>query len=585
MRYKYFRTELLDILIKKIKDNKFHENHDHAVIHAKWCRQIMTGDDHREMLVRYKEKETQKQQDRRVSLYNSRTAYVSNKILSSFLEVERSDSIVSNLYYKDNTDSNTLINRLSDFNDSQSLVKYMHEAGRRLNFFDPNSFIAIEFKYLEPLKKPYAFPIEVYSKMVYDYEFENGRVQYLISKVDITLKDQDGKDVPGSKFTLYGPLYSYVLTQTLDSFDAISIGDKYFQVNEVNTKFNSVPVIRVGYIKNPSNWETFVSPMYAAKHILTDLINTKSEYDLHKSLHGFLQKFAYVEKCNYRTESNDSCNAGKLKISGSECPSCKGTGKIMHTSVQDVVYVPLPEDGTPQTIPLRDFVHYVEVPEHMIKSMKEDIISLEKDIALAIFNKDTFSRSEISFTATEVRLNEQSVHNVLADFADNISRLITEGTNLVADMLGDLDKLVFQYKIGKDFKLLGLDELIELRRRAIDAKAPYDVISQIDIDILAKQNQGNPKLVDQIKAEENHKPFKHLPSEMVAFALAELQPTDPDRILYFYFDKIFTNIWAKFPNFEILNLDVQKKAINSEIDSIIKLKYEQVQQEAEPMDQ
>ncbi len=580
--YKYYRKELLDIMISKIKSEKPHKNYDHTVSYAKWCNQIMSGEGHKDLIVKYTETETEKQQERRIKLYNSRTKYVSNKVMSTFMEVERTDSIVDTLYYKDKSDSAIIRERLNRFSIGNNLNKYVHDMARRLNFHDPNSFVAIEFKYLDPLKKPYAYPVELNSPSVFDYEYDNGLLQYLISKVEIDMKKENSTEISkGSKYTIYGPLFTYTLTQVLavePGVETYVINKNTYVVREFNTKFESVPAFHIGYQRDSkTKWETFVSPFDPAKEILSDLINTKCEYDLHKALHGFIQKYVYVDRCKYRNPDNgDSCNDGKMKISGAECHVCKGTGKLSHTSVQDVVYVPVPETKE-EAIPLNQFIHYVEVPLHIIQSYKDDLVKLEKDVALAIFNKDTFSRSDIAFTATEVRLNEQSVHNVLADFADNVSRMINTATLLVADMLGDLDKIVFEYKILKDFKLLGIDELIELRRRAKEAEAPYDVIQQIDIDILSKQNQGNNLLVEQIKSEQSFKPFKHLSNELRALALADLPANDPDRVLFLFFDNVFANVWERFPNFHKIDRAVQVIIVGEEVNKIIDVKYANIQ--------
>ena len=97
---KYSPDELLNILQNVISEKKVHANYSHVVALAKLFRQIMTGNDQNELIVSYKTRETTEQKEQRIHLYNSRTAYVSNKVLSQFKEVERADKTVDNIWYE-----------------------------------------------------------------------------------------------------------------------------------------------------------------------------------------------------------------------------------------------------------------------------------------------------------------------------------------------------------------------------------------------------------------------------------------------------------------------------------------------------
>ena len=135
------KEDLYDILFNSVKTKTRHVYYDQTVKVAKFCRQIMTGDDQKDLVVVYKPSETQSQKEQRFRLYNSRTAYSAHKIVSTFKEVERVETVVDNIYFKDKTEERPveLINRIG------SLKKDVHEKVRRLNFYDPNAWIVTEF--------------------------------------------------------------------------------------------------------------------------------------------------------------------------------------------------------------------------------------------------------------------------------------------------------------------------------------------------------------------------------------------------------------------------------------------------------
>jgi hypothetical protein len=587
--YKYLGESLKAKLIDIIEHDKKHQFYQQTVDYAKYCKQIMTGDDQDELVISYKISETATQKEQRLRLYNSRTGYVSNKILSTFNEVERTDAVVDNISYNSEVDIDGLKSRLEVYTPDQNFKKYVHDAARRLNFYDPNAWIVTEFRVDEPLKAPYPYPMEVFSDQAIDFEVAHNKLQYLVVCHKISIKKNDTtsveqptktaaklKTVDGKKFTIYGAGNSYRITELGDEpteLDTIVIKEIKYTIEFFDTKVREVPAVRIGYIKNASTgWKTFVSPLHPAKHIMQDLINNKSEYDLHKALHGFIQKYVFAEACDFIAPDNqDRCNGGNMNISGKQCTKCKGTGKKIHTTVQDVILIKMPEFKD-EHIPLKDFVHYVEIPKHIIDAYKQDVKDLELDVSYAIFNKDTFTKSDVANTAFEVKLNKQSVYNVLSDFGDNVSRLVKTLTRQAADAIGLPEGIMVEYMIPKDFRMDSLEDILTMRKAAIDAGSPYDVVSNFDIQMLQKQNIDNPTIVDQIKAQEGWRPFKDKTLEERIMIISMLEPLDPDKVLYTYFDKIFTKIWSNpaFNLFHKMKYDAQKIIVDREVEAIIK---------------
>jgi hypothetical protein len=590
---KYSKDSLTDRLILIIAKSLRHKNYDKTIKVADFWRKIMTGDDQDEILISYKLSETKEQKQQRIRLYNSRTSYASHKIISTFKEVERSEEISNSITLKKNDETpDELMTRLKTY--ESGFRDYVHESVRRLNFFDPNAWIINEFYQKNESEKPFCYPLEILSPYAIDYEYYYGDLQYLAIKQNVKVMEPIEKsstsplknvtkeyaEKDGSQYTIYGPEWSIRMTEYYGApsdLEIITIEKKEYTVEYFNYKYKTVPAIQVGYIKDPStNWETFESPLYSARHIFNDLINTKAEYDLAKAIHGFIQKFAYAESCDYSIASedgNDRCDNGTMILSRGKCPSCKGTGKKVHTTVQDVILVKLPSDKS-EHIPLSEYIYYQEIPKHIIDGYKQDIKDLEIDISLAIFNKDTFSQSEVSTTATEIRLNKQSVYNVLYEFALNVQKVYKELALQVADVINLRDDINVEYTLPRDFQMESIDDLLLQRRNAIGASVPYDIVAAIDRKILMKQNMDNSDLVSQIKAQDLWRPFKDKTESERIGIISMLADDDPDKVLYIYFDKIFTEIWndVRYNNFHKLTYKIQKNIVDDAVKNMIKLK-------------
>lgn len=550
--------QYLDKIISIIQNNTRHIDYDRTVAHAKFCRQIMTGEDQDELIVSYKPRESDEQKKQRISLYNSRTKHCANRIVTTFKEVERADITVDNYGYEQDEQAKerkeALNSRLTAYA-GVGLKKYVHDAARRLNFYDPNTWVVTEFYQSEKKDYVHPYPLEIFSSQAIMFEYENGTLQYLVGMWPETVTI-DGKEVKRNKYTLYGIGVAYTLKDLGEKDKAkidpetdtiiikIDKQDHVFSLETFNTGYDFVPAVRVGYKKDPKTfWRTFVSPLDPAEHVFKDIINTKSEYDLHRALHGFLQKYQYVDKCNFTREGNDRCLNGVMSNSNIQCPKCKGSGVMIHTSVQDVIFMAKP-DSPVEGFKLSDMTHYVEIPQHVIDRHVNDLEKLEKDVSLAIFNSNVFDRSEIAVTATEKRLNLQSVYNEFTDFSENVSQLFISLATQSATAMGVEKGLIVSHKISKDYALETVDELLIQRKSAVDSGAPYDVLQTIDFSIMTKQNADNQAYIEMLRAQETWRPWKDKSKEEIIFLLSSLDQWDPDRMLYIYFDKVFTKIWA-----------------------------------------
>lgn len=599
--------DLFSILTDHIRYDKKHKYAKEIKSEAEWCYSMMTGLNQSEYVVVYKESESETEKQQRIRFYNSRTSYPANKIFQKWKEVERADTIVDNIWYDDESpklkyDLDLLKQRLQKFGGKKDYNKWMHKTVRRLNFFDPNAFIVISFENTDH-EGIIPFPYVVASKNIVDFSYTGGVLNYLISKYPVKVKKVDLSGLPpgikqnslftenekrrikegdGFKYYIYGPDKVIVLTEIGDYYEeageivSIRVGDtnqeKSYLKEEYNHASGITPAMQVGYIEDPrTEYETFVSPLFPARSIFDDLINTKSEYDLYKALHGFAQKFAFTEHCNFVSPDKEPCRGGYLSISKTKCPECNGSGKKIHSTVQDVVLIEKPANGEQYYVPLKDMVHYVEIPEYIGKTLRDDLDKLERDITQAILNTDVFDRKEIADTATGKRLDMQSFYNVLTEYNVHYCATYKEGVHIIAKQLRIDQGLAVEKSITKDYRLESLDELIAQRKSAMDASAPHDIIAAIDISILAKQSQDNEIYIQQITSRERFRPFRDKSKDETMFILTLLPETHPARVLWTYFDEIFEQIYSapEYRFFYMWQYKLQKAVVDAVVQQYI----------------
>lgn len=601
----YTEQELFDIAIETIKygKEKYHPYYKETVKKARFCEQVMTGDDQDDLLISYKERETGKQKQQRIKLTNSRTQFACGKIWSVFSEVSRTDNVVEVMKYENESDQGNnklteIEERLKKFYGSQDAIQYCYEALRRLNFYDPNAFLVINFTPFDNTKQKtdFVYPVEVYSEQAIRYEYSNGVLIYLFFYQDFEYdtQDENGKTITkmAKRYFMYAKDVAFEFEEVPDDsieelrpgYDLITIDvannteinqggePKTFQWAKYELKSKQIPVVRAGYIPNSASKRAiFDSPLQPAEKLLYDLIWTKSEYDLAKALHWFYQKFIYAPPCDFESQREDVgyCENGMMSISGEKCPSCNGTGLQIHKTVQDVIAVRLPSDSA-DIVPLSNMVHYENIDIEIGKHLQEDYREIEKDIFKAVFNSQAFDRSEVAVTATEKNLDLRAIKNALIDFADHVSRVYKFIIKQTAIYLDNDENLIIQHKHQRDFKFEDVQDLVAQRKEAVDAGSPYEVIRNIDLAIIELQHLDDPEVAQMMRAKERFRPFREKSESERMYILTQLAADDYYRVLWTFFEEIMSEIWAedksnKTPWYK-LPYEQQKKVIDAKVE-------------------
>ena len=606
----YSIDQLTELLISRIKNNYTHKYYNKTVELKKRLLSLRTGDGQDDILLRYRAEEAKDEvkKEQRIKVYSSRTQYASGKIMGVFSEAKRVDNAADNLRYNSTTPSiidniEKIERKRGDFFKGKSLKKYLDEAYHRLNFYDPNAFIVTEF--MEYNGEQWAFPAEYGADEVIDYEYVNGELQYLITKtvIDIEVNRSNShvnqmtkveKDIV-YEYRLYSHDFAIVIEslpeKTLGyksqseergySFDTLQITDGKnkgtYLLTQFVTNFDEVPANRVGYIYDPhTGFNTCLPPDHNANKIYDDLVNSKSEYDLAMALHGFLQKYQYVERCSYQSDTpKDRCVDGRMQISDEKCPSCHGTGKVMHKSVQDIIEIVMPGHPEEKILNLSEMVHYVQIPTHIIDKHQEDVDRYQKEALQAVFNSHIFDKNETTQTAYEKKIELNSVNNVLSEYVENYEHIYERITYIIAKNDGISDGLVISYRHSNDWQLETIDMLIDRRKSLIDANGSIEMINKVDEALIKKLYADDDLMVHRMETKNKFLPFADKSENERIFILSSLTDKDPNKVLWSYFSIIMSEIENKHRGFYAMNYNRQRELIYEEVDAIIDAMPEQ----------
>lgn len=587
--FKFFEDKALVERALLVAEGKRHKDYKKTIDVAKWCYQINTGDDQTELVIQYRPKESDKQKERRVRVYNSRTPQVANKVKALFNEVHRSDEITDNLKFGGENEQakelkTSLNEKLDCFDGLRSVRKYLTDRTHYFTFFDPNAWVVVEFEGDAQERKIY--PFEVESENALDFNIHRGILQYFVSRIVRTFKKKDNSKIKNNKYTLYAAGINVdVIEVPEDREDLIDWVDpegyelvtreiskikKQFFVRTFVTKNKHCPAARMGYIQDPSTkGRTFISPLHLAEKTIQRLIWRTSTLDISHACHGFYKMMMYAEECNHKeviSGTEYSCDRGWT--GPKHCDSCKGTGKRMHISDQDVVMYLLPEEGE-KIEPLSNFIHYANIPTEMIQEQAKEVESALTDALSTIFNENIFDKSVLANTATGIHYNWRSVNNRLLDYgnfdADNYTFIVK-----TVAMIQNMDSnLTVEYGYPSDFKLESVQELLTERQTAVTSNAPTEVITNIDLKILAKQHRDNPEYVQRFKIKEQFRPLRTKRTDERIIIIERLPDFHPIRVLDQYFDEIFDDLHMKHPKFYEAPFAKQKQLVDDCIKEFI----------------
>lgn len=540
--------DYIQIFRDVLQRQKPHEYYELVTKEAKFNKQIYSGNGQKEWLLSYREKETKAQKEQRERLTRTKTKHICRKIENVFNELRILDKAAMDIVSKNEAKIQEVKNWIYDTN----LENFAFETVKYWNLIDANAFCVFGLNKYKDIE----FEV-IPSDMVYDYYTISGRLQFLIIKI----KREDKTD-----YRLYSPNEVIDFKEGRDK-EATEFVDNY---TVYRTKCNVMYAFQLGWQKNPETaFKTCVGIYEGANELFKSLIWEGSEMDITKALHGIVKTFAFAPRCNAQTEIEGSiyqCNEGY--VNGEKCSVCNGTGMKIHTSSQDIIYLPEPLPGQTDTISLDKMIHTEHVSPEILNLRKADIKELENEIVKTIFSSNFTTKSDVAKTATETLVDLKGMYSALGNLGKQVSEFFIWAVECYADYLGIQDIQV-THGYALNLKLEDLDALLERRQLAIASGSPMEVIKVIDFAIMKKQHVDNPDYLDNFSIWSQYMPLGDKSESERSNIMAGLDQKDPLKVLWIYWTQIKRNIEETNKDFTKLSHEKRLALIDKEVQSII----------------
>jgi hypothetical protein len=498
-----------------------------------------TGKGQEAVLYDYRKNETKPQKDQRKRITIARSKAVMGNIENLLDQLHILDTPGIKITAKTKQDE------LKTIVYSQDVQELAFKYVKYYNLVDANAFL---IGGVNELNEPEFSIID--SSNIIHYRIKNEQVQYLVTK-------------HGDKeYRLYYEKGVIIAKK--------GTGGGYSITNEINTGLNYA--YPLGFLLDAStNFKTYKTITDVASELFKQLVWDGSELDTIKATHGIIKTFAYAPKCDFHTENDEGiirCVEGQLTGADSGvCQACNGTGMKIHTSSQDIIY--MPEPLSPETsLPLDKLIHTITIPDNILETRKNDIKQTENAIIRSIFNGNSIERSDIAKTATEASLDAKGLFAMFSKLGFKVSNTYIWMVEVIADIIGaQIETIHHGYSL--DTNISTIDDLLDQRAKAINSGASQDIVEVIDYAIQKKQHTDDPTALNQFAIWDQHRPFRDKTLTEKSSIIATLPDDNKFKLLHVYWSIIQVRVEQKYKSdFYDFDFEKQSQLIFEEVEKL-----------------
>jgi hypothetical protein len=618
-----------------------HQDYERVVDLADKYMKFTTGENIGSLLIHFVPREDPALFVQRMALTKSITPAIAAAITNPFTQAMRIQNIREGLKVKNERLLPIIQGMSKEFYGNKrkkvtGLKSWMNKRFKTLSFTDPNSWVVVEWDTppndQTPIKPR---PFEVPAAWAYNYLDVNGELKWLWVNQPITYRTVKGASVPitsvptpinapspmggnsflastakvvprvtptspdrfggikaaGERWTLYDedmtvvyeqvdPVYleksGYVMKEG-ESIIFYETQNVYYLMKVAYPKVGYPTAYRIGYITDPFTQDrTFVNPWHNAMPFFQKSLKTVSEQDITMTLHTFPQKYQYVSKCMGESKQK-SCRDGRIPNTNDVCTVCKGTGYKIHTTGQDVIYLPMPESPE-DMLDLEKLSAYKAPPIETVRFQNEYVLQLEQQALRAVFSSSVVIKtsgptgSTDPVTATQAEIDIQGLYNAIEPYTEKDSELRKEFITLFGILAGErLEDIEVTYEYPADFKMKTLQMLLMDLKSSKDAGAPQYLVRIINDDIANLAYVGSPKELLMYRVKSAFMPFAEKSPEEIAEAISSQYVPKEPKVLYMNFGEIFVELLEEDPGFYERSTDVQNKAVKAKVAQYIQM--------------
>jgi hypothetical protein len=490
-----FNTLLLDI----IKRDKRHDMYGECCdLYDKMAVHIY-GKTPTEILERTRPSEPVEVKQYRIDNYEPTTKATASKAISILMKIFNTS--LSEIRWKEQTPNGQKLQKyaLEYYPVSNSVIKFMAEAGIKKMIADPNGIIAIR-----PLEMPENELIEVQpiiklygSKSIWwkDLDF------YLIH-----LKEEKPKIGIIHYFTYYDKNSVIDFNVLIENSESITLTETFVY----NHLGKEIPVWELqGELCTSDEGEEYFKSYFDAAVPFWNLAITHDS-DVFGSYirHIFPQKVELAEDCEYIYE-NQRCSQGKITMPEGKsitCPGCNGTGYRRSSGPYGVYQVSKSKLDGPQSTTFQP-VQYITVPIDATKMLEERVDRLHEK-GLNALNMDIINRIGENQSGVAKVIDRGELYDFLYKIASvvydthfaNIFYFFNKYMFQVQDANPgrELDKNLPEINKPTKFDIASTPEMIEEYKVSKDSGVSAEYLRQKQISISAKEYSNNPDVLKRI---------------------------------------------------------------------------------------
>ena len=577
-------NELIDFLFNSVQSKTRHSFYERVCKVYDKAFAYATGDGIDKYMRQFHRREDNEMFKQRLDLTSNILQMVVSTLDFLLIKASRSSAIHCDYVNTNRQKEIDLIETDNNFHANKSIYDYFKKYQRHYDRTDPNAWLIVEFESTDGKELAEPYPFHVSSKQAVDFEYINGLLNYLL--IEVESKEYKGYNdytlyTPNQNIKLKAEKNEEILNSLVNDLDVRDINgviyvrlDKRLYSLIVPNAHNIgwVQARRYGYnLDSVTNCSTFVPFWWSAEPILTKIINVNSELDLSLALHNFPQKLVYTMRC-----SAEGCNCGRLP-DNTVCKSCNGTGRQkVHTTGQDVIELALP-DSKEEMIDLNSLIAYIYPPIDGMRFTDEKLTALIKMCKEAVYNSDTYTRNEISDTATGLNIGMESIYDTIYPYAVNLAESWEFVVNTSAKIIDAYEELIVTATVDKDFKFKTKSELLKELNDAKLAGANESIIRAIQHDIMIAIFDEKPSELIKYNIKDKFFPFSgKTEAEIIGLMAGPYIPNEV-KVLYSNFGNIFDELERENENFYELNSLKQKELIGAKVTEIsLRLKEQNV---------
>lgn len=618
-------------LLEIVREKTEHQDYERVCELANKYKPLMTGEHIDHLLRQFNIREDDIMFEQRKQLTQLVTPAIISTLMNPQRKVPQIRPLIKEAGYTkkgeaDTKNKDALVEMINSFNGKNKDVDfYMKEKITPISNHDPNAWVLITFEPFNNVQEqPKPYPVIIYSNEAVMYEFSNtNELDYLTVRIAIkyekyTVKNSPRKDKTygdGLAYTLHAAddqvkfvqvdINSIRIAPKLQLFawdgsslslvtdvDSTASGIDYyyryddtrlFKINFYEPKSKVVPAYRLGYLYDPeTEYRTCINAWHAALSWLMKSVKAISELDLSSALHVFPQKIAYVQPCTgYKDPSGHEteCNNGYTP-DGVVCKACNGTGHKIHRSAQDAIILKMPKLKE-EAFNLNELVTYVTLPMNIVEWLDKWIDKCTLKCQQAIFNSDMFAVNTTVATATEKKIDLQSVDDALVPFKAFWSALWEFCVTQDAIYLSLDTDLVVKHQFPKRNGFETPSDLLNQMQAAKTAGASNFVIEELDDALLQQLYADRPYSLKAIITKRMFDPLGGKSLTDVAIVLNSQFMPKRYKVLGVMLNIIFGELERESftksqKSFYDLPFVEQEKQVNEKVDAILKMLLDEV---------